>query len=94
MNWNEARLSRRPHHGERTFLAEYNDKISEDGDWLHPTKGYRHIGGKRAEAIAYVAQIKSRRFMTPNEPKPSRYMPHQGKAEIQRRLNRLQGTAP
>lgn len=92
MNWNESRLSRRPHYGKRTFLAAYNDKISEDGDWLHPTKGYRHIGAKRAEAIAKVAQIKSRIFRTVNKgpSQPKSYSPSQmGNREAARRARQM-----
>lgn len=93
MNWNESRLSRRPHSGPRTVLAEYNNEISKDGDWLHPTKGLRHISAKRAKAIAEVAEIKSRRFPTPNDYKPPRYMPHQGKRECARRVRQMEANS-
>lgn len=89
MNWNESRLSRRPYYGPRTFLAKYNDEISKDGDWLHATKGLRHISENRARAIATVAEIKSRRFPTSNDSKPPRYMPHQGKQECARRVRQM-----
>ena len=84
---NEARFSRRPWpDGQRATLTEINNKLSENGNWLHATKGFRYISDKRAQAIAFVAEIKARIFRTPNKPKPSRYMPHQGKQECFRRL--------
>ena len=78
-------MSRRPYLGSRTTLAAVNDKLSEDGRWLHPTKGFRTIGAKRSQAIADVAEIKSRVFSTSNDPQYIRWMPHQGLKERARR---------
>jgi hypothetical protein len=89
---NESRLSRRPWpDGARTTLASVNDRLSETGDWLHPTKGFRHISDKRVKAAQFVAEIKSRVFMTAQGPAPKDYnapynIPHSRRREADRRI--------
>jgi hypothetical protein len=96
---NEARLSRRPFpNGKRTTIAAVNDKLSEKGDWLHPTKGFRHISDKRAKAAQFVAEIKSRVFMTAQGPTPKDYnapynIPHPSSREADRRMRQMRRQA-
>jgi hypothetical protein len=87
---NESRLSRRPWpSGARTALSGVNDRLSEGGRWLHPTKGFRTISDKRMEATMYVAEIKARVFPSPKAHVASKYTPHQGRQECARRRRQM-----
>jgi len=47
---------------ERTTLDKLNDRLSEHGGFLHPTKGYRSISAVRAKAAQLTAEIQQGGF--------------------------------